>query len=338
MICSAVLNIDCRRPPSLRKLTRLLQAYDCCNKINFLIDTGSTISIIQANSREKSRQPDEKVLYSTTSNEIHTFGDKNLNVKFNASGEYPRKFTVTNLNFSVIGIDFLTAYKLTVDPFNFCLVGKINNRVIPLKPAFTNPPQLCCILPEQSEFHRIFAKYPNILKLLHRFKRKSHCIERAIPTNRKIVKSKLKRISPETPKIIDEQINQWLREGIISRSDSRYASCPHVVKKKCGSPRVCIDYRNLNATSILSSYPIPHIQSMMDNLFGSKVFSVLDLKSAYFNVPICRQDKHKTAIIVKSGCYEFNYLPFGLKSVPATFMRFIHEVLYSQAPELKKLA
>ena len=190
-------------------------------------------------------------------------------------------------------------------------------------------------MPEQSEFHRIFAKYPNILKPLHRFKRKSHCIEHAIPTNEKIVKSKLRRTSPKTQKVIDEQINQWLREGIISRSDSPFASCPRVVKKKCGSPRVCIDYRNLNATSILSSYPIPHIQSMMDNLFGSKVFSVLDLKSAYFNVPVRQQDKHKTAIIVKSGCYEFNYLPFDLKCAPATFMRFIHEVLYSQAPELK---
>ena len=73
----------------------------------------------------------------------------------------------------------------------------------------------------------------------------------------------------------------------------------------------------------------------MDNLFGSKAFSVLDLKSAYFNVPIRQQDKHKTAVIVKSGCYEINYLLFGLKSAPATFMRFIHEVLYSQAPELK---
>ena len=98
---------------------------------------------------------------------------------------------------------------------------------------------------------------------------------------------------------------------------------------------MCIDYRNLNASSIHSSYPIPHIQSMMDNLFGSKVFSVLDLKSAYFNVPIRQQDKHRTAIIMKSGCYEFNYLPFGLKSAPATFMKFIHEVFYSQAPELK---
>ena len=74
---------------------------------------------------------------------------------------------------------------------------------------------------------------------------------------------------------------------------------------------------------------------MMDHLYGSKIFLVLDLKSAYFNVPILKKDRHKTAIIVRSGCYEFNYLPFGLKSAPATFMRFIHEALYSQAPELK---
>ena len=67
---------------------------------------------------------------------------KNLNVKFNAFGKYPWKFTVASFNFSVIGIDFLSAYKLTVDPFNFCLVDKINNRFIPLKPAFTNPPPI----------------------------------------------------------------------------------------------------------------------------------------------------------------------------------------------------
>ena len=75
---------------------------------------------------------------------------------------------------------------------------------------------------------------------------------------------------------------------------------------------------------------------MMDNLFGSKVFSVLDLKSAYFNVHIRKQDRPKTAFITKSGCCEFNYLLFGLKSAPASFMRFIHEVLYSQAPELRE--
>ena len=125
-------------------------------------------------------------------------------------------------------------------------------------------------------------------------------------------------------------------EKALFRAVTPYASCLHVVSRKNGKPRVCVDYRNLNATSVLEAYPIPHIQSMMDNLYGSKYFSVLDLKSAYFNVPIRKEDRHKTAIITKSGCYEFNYLPFGLKSAPATFMRFIHEVLYSQMPELRK--
>ena len=59
------------------------------------------------------------------------------------------------------------------------------------------------------------------------------------------------------------------------------------------------------------------------------------LKSAYHNVPIRPEDRHKTAFITKSGCYKFNCIPFGLKSAPATFMRFVHEVLNSTNSELK---
>jgi len=85
---------------------------------------------------------------------------------------------------------------------------------------------------------------------------------------------------------------------------------------------------------MLESYPIPHIQSVLDNLNGSKIFSVFDLKSVYFNVPIRKEDRHKTAIIVKTGCYEFNFFPFGLKSAPATFMRYIHEVVVLASPKI----
>ena len=61
----------------------------------------------------------------------------------------------------------------------------------------------------------------------------------------------------------------------------------------------------------------------------------MDLKSAYHNVPIRPKGRHKTAFMTKSGCYEFNYMPFSLKSALATFMRFVHKVLYSTNPELK---
>ena len=85
----------------------------------------------------------------------------------------------------------------------------------------------------------------------------------------------------------------------------------------------------------MEAYPIRSIHSLLDNFYGSRVFSVIDLKSAYHIVPLRLEDQHKTVFITKSGCYEFNYMPFGLKSAPATFIRFVHEVLYSINPELK---
>ena len=106
--------------------------------------------------------------------------------------------------------------------------------------------------------------------------------------------------------------------------------------KKSGKHRVCVGCRRLNAISLLEAYPIPPIHSLLDNSYGSRVFSVIDLKSAYHNVPIRPEDQYKTAFITKFGCYEFIYIPFDLKSAPATFMRFVYEVLYLTNPELKK--
>ena len=103
-------------------------------------------------------------------------------------------------------------------------------------------------------------------------------------------------MSPETQEVVDEQINKWLRDGITSRSDSPFASCLHVVSKKSGKHGVCVDYRRLNAISLLKTYPIPPIHSLLDNLYGSCVFSVIGLKSAYHNVLIRPEDRHKTAL------------------------------------------
>ena len=111
-------------------------------------------------------------------------------------------------------------------------------------------------------------------------------IQHAIVTNGEIVKSKLRRMSPEMQKVVNEQINEWLKDGIISRNDSPFASCLLVVPKKIGKHCVCVDYRCLNAISLLKAYPIPPIHSLLNNLYGSRVFPVIDLKSAHHNVPI----------------------------------------------------
>lgn len=83
-------------------------------------------------------------------------------------------------------------------------------------------------------------------------------------------------------KILDEQIREWLRLGIITPSSSEYASPVVIVRKKDGSSRICIDYRALNKKIIRDKYPMPLIDDKIDALVNFRVFSILDLKNGFF--------------------------------------------------------
>ena len=167
-----------------------------------MIDTGSTISTIQSTSRDTSRNPDSKVLYSATANEIQTYGEKVLHINFGSDCNYTWCFTKTDLRFSVIGIDFLPAHKLIVDSYNRSLIDKNRNCVIPLFPAHSVPLKICCILAQKSEFHRVLSRYSKIFNPPHRYQHKAHGIEHAIRTNGKIVISKLRRTSQKFKKLL----------------------------------------------------------------------------------------------------------------------------------------
>ncbi|GBM30033.1 Transposon Ty3-G Gag-Pol polyprotein [Araneus ventricosus] len=97
--------------------------------------------------------------------------------------------------------------------------------------------------------------------------------------------------------------------------------------EKNGSYRPCGDYRQLNAQTIPDRYPIPRLEDFHQILKETKIFSKTDLFKVYFQIPIAEEHKCKTAIITPFGLNEFNVMSFGLKNAPATFQRFIHEVL-----------
>ena len=124
------------------------------------------------------------------------------------------------------------------------------------------------------------------------------------------------------------QVQQILASDVIRPSNSPWASPVVMVKKKDGSLRFCVDFRQLNAATVKDAHPLPRIDDLLDALHGACWFSTLDLKSGYWQVPIMERDKKKTAFRTSSGqLYEFNQVPFGLCNAPATFSRLMDRVL-----------
>ncbi|GBN63772.1 Retrovirus-related Pol polyprotein from transposon 297 [Araneus ventricosus] len=89
----------------------------------------------------------------------------------------------------------------------------------------------------------------------------------------------------------------------------------------------CVDYRRLNKITKKDVYTLPHIDDALDCLAGAKTFSVMDLKSGYWQIEVDDKDREKTAFATSDGLYEFKVMPFGLCNAPATFERMMGTVL-----------
>ena len=82
---------------------------------------------------------------------------------------------------------------------------------------------------------------------------------------------------------------------------------------------MCIDYRLLNAQTRGDSFPLPRIDELLQRLDGSVVFSKLDLRDGYHQIPVKEADRLKTAFSCRYGTFHFNVMPFGLSTAPSTF-------------------
>ena len=158
----------------------------------------------------------------------------------------------------------------------------------------------------------------------------SHTIDTG---NHSPVSQPARRVPPHLRNELRAQIDELVRQGVLEETDGGgWASPICLVRKKSGKYRMCADLRRLNAVTRPSSYPVPRIDDTLDVLSGSKMWCVLDLNSAYFQISIDERDRDKTTIVTPFGSHRFVRMPFGCRSAPSTCARLLDVVLSDLRP------
>ncbi|XP_017416566.1 uncharacterized protein LOC108327363 [Vigna angularis] len=132
------------------------------------------------------------------------------------------------------------------------------------------------------------------------------------------------RMSPAELVELKKQIEDLMDKQFIRPSASPWGVPVLLVKKKDGSSRLCIDYRQLNKLTIKNKYPLPRIDDLLNQLHGATIFSKIDLRSGYHQIRVKEGDVQKTAFRSRYGHYEYVVMLFGVTNAPAIFMDYMN--------------
>jgi len=137
----------------------------------------------------------------------------------------------------------------------------------------------------------------------------------------------LRPLNDEKMKALKEYLDTNEKRGWIRASTSPAGAPIHFVKKKDGGLRLCVDYRQLNEITIKDRTPLPLIGESLDQLSSATIYTKLDIRDAYYNLRIAAVDEWKTAFRTRYGLYIYCVIPFRLTNAPASFQRWMNEIL-----------
>ena len=136
------------------------------------------------------------------------------------------------------------------------------------------------------------------------------------------------RMSASELEELKKQLEELLEKQFIRPSVSPWGAPVLLVKKKDGSMRFCVDYRQLNKVTIKNRYPLPRIDDLMDQLVGAEVFSKIDLRSGYHQIKVKAEDISKTTFRTRYVHYEYSVIPFGVTNAPDIFMEYMNQIFH----------
>ncbi|KII75178.1 Transposon Ty3-G Gag-Pol polyprotein [Thelohanellus kitauei] len=319
------------------------------NTLSMLVDSGASISVIDVSllkelDFDKLTRTSHKIT-NVSGQLMPCFGYIDLVLTFNKRG-FPHKFLVCrNLEIKcIIGSDFLDRYGCIISFIDNTLqVGdccvkldkscrmSIDYLSLPLKSDHLSPTEIVLShVPEsqKSAFIGLLKKYSSLLSADKNHVGCTNAVMHKINTGgAEPFKQRLRKFPIKHIEQLREIVDNLLKDGIIERTESPWASNVVLVKKKDSTWRLCVDYRQLNSLTLKNSYPLPRVDDVLESLAGAKYFSKFDLLSGYHQVQVAYEDRQKTAFITPFGLFQFTRMPFGLCNAPSTFQALMDRIL-----------
>ena len=303
----------------------LLYLTDKLSNRRFLVDTGAAVSVFPHSSMEPSSG---LPLTAANGNKISSWGTRTIPLRF-GKRSFEWTFLLAAVDRPILGADWLAHNSLLVD----LSAGQVlsSDSLQPINDVIA----LCetsefftALLSTPPDFRSLLSEFPELLSEDRVPDLRKHGVQHFIVTSPgPPVAAKARRLHPEKLLAAQTEFLQLEKDGVIRRSSSPWSSPLHLVPKADGSYRPCGDYRRLNVRTQPDMYPVPNMQDLSARLHGKTIFSKLDLKKGYHQIPLHPDDIPKTAVNTPFGLWEYITMPFGLRNASQTFQRAMDQIL-----------
>ena len=333
------------------------------NKVNCVMDTGATTSVLSTNFVEKHAIPKKSntaVIKLADGSTTTAFYTKDIPVIINSRYCTLSFVIMPNKDIdALIGLDWFSNHKASINPIDKTLIFPSDiaymesDTQIAIQEEATNfiseideediqddceweqeliQPNLSNTdLTEEQQVEvidLIMVKYRHNFACSYEQLGRCTIAEHVIETNEtKPIFILPYRKSESEKRSIQEEVTKLLRAGLIRPSKSSWSFPVVMIPKPDKSKRFCVDYRKLNLLTPQDSFPIPRVDDILDRMVGSRYFTALDLKTGYWQIKISEESIEKTAFSTPNGHFEFLVIPQGLKNAPAAFSRIMYELL-----------